>query len=203
MDELKSTEDNTVVNQNQDIDDNDTIETEQVDIEKLKELERNKSKALEYERQERKALSEKLAEYEAREKEELEKEKKKKGQYEELLSEKEELIKSLEEKARAYDDLIQKQNEAEENTLKELMEKVPKELLEENEEFLEDLKGAKKIKFLNRLLEQKQEDFSNKPKDKVNSQEDKFADLEAKIKSWKANPNERATFLTELRKRAK
>lgn len=130
---------------------------------KLQELEKNKSIALKKEREEAQTMKQRLAELEAKEQEALEKERKKKGQYEELLSEKEELIKTLSEKAKAYDELLEtKQNEIK-TKLEELTAKVPDEVLEENKFILEDLSDEKKVIFLTRLTENKQETFDNTP----------------------------------------
>ena len=125
------------------------------DYEKLKEVERNKTIALEQERKARKELEEQLSEFKKKELEEAEKEKKKKGQYEELLSEKEKVISELSEKATLWEKFQTEQAERQQKELSELLEKTPKELLEKNQDILEDLKPEKQIKFLQNLVTQK------------------------------------------------
>jgi predicted nuclease with TOPRIM domain len=73
---------------------------------------------------------------------------KKKGQYEELLKEKQSLIDELTEKASKFDEFQTNRKKETEIKLVDLMEKVPKEILEENMDILEDLSDEKKIKFL-------------------------------------------------------
>lgn len=169
---------------------------------KLKEIDHNKTIALQQEREEKQSLKERLAEFEKKEAEELEKEKKKKGQYEEILAEKEELIKTLSEKASAYDNFITKQQEKIQEELKTKLEAIPEDVLEANKDFLDDLSDEKKIKFLDKLInDTKKEDFSSKPNSKKEDNVDDFAELQAKVKNRKATPTERATFLTLLQKK--
>lgn len=173
------------------------------DIEKLKELDKNKTIALKQEREEKQALAEKLAQYEKKEKEEQEKEQKKKWQYEELLSAKDKTIQELSEKATAYDTLMASITEKETNQLNDLMTKVPKETLEKNSFILEDLKSnEKKIKFLETLIpkiEDKKEDFDNKSKGKNPWEVDRLEVLKEKSKTWKMTPWERWELLNLTR----
>lgn len=121
------------------------------DIDKLREVERNKTIALKEERDRRQALETELSEYKKKELEETEKEKKKKGQYEELLTEKEKLITELSEKANSWDLFQTQQTERQQTELADLLEKTPKDLIEKNQDILEELSNEKKIKFLSNL----------------------------------------------------
>lgn len=176
------------------------------EVERLKELEKNKSIALQQERDEKKALAEKLAEYQKKEKEEQEKEAKKKGQYEELLSAKDKEIQQLSEKASAYDTLMASITEKETNQLNDLMTKVPKETLEQHSFVLEDLQSnEKKIKFLETLIPKTEEkkDFDNKWWGKNPWEVDRTKILQDKLNSWKITPWERWELLTLIRAKAK
>lgn len=173
------------------------------EVERLKELEKNKSIALQQERDEKKALAEKLAQYEKKEKEEQEKEAKKKGQYEELLSAKDKEIQQLSEKASAYDTLMASITEKETNQLNDLMTKIPKETLEQHSFILEDLQSnEKKIKFLETLIPKKEEnkqDFDNKSWGKNPWEVDRLEFLKEKQKTWKMTPWERWELLNLTR----
>lgn len=162
------------------------FEVSEEQYKKLQELEKNKSIALQQEREERKKVMERLAELEAKEKEAQEKEMKKKGQYEELLKEKEELINSLSEKAKAYDEfLTQKQKEINDK-IEDYMTKIPKETIEEYADILEDLKDEKKVKFLEKISwTVKKDTFDPQTKDgEKNPNNKQDIDIENAKKGW-------------------
>lgn len=162
------------------------FEVSEEQYKKLQELERNKTVALQQEREERKKAMERLAELEAKEKEAQEKEMKKKGQYEELLKEKEELINSLSEKAKAYDEfLTQKQKEINDK-IEDYMTKIPKETIEEYADILEDLKDEKKVKFLEKISwTVKKDTFDPQTKDgEKNPNNKQDIDIENAKKGW-------------------
>ena len=164
----------------------DKFEVSKEEFDKLQERNKNKSIALQQEREERKKAMERLAELEAKEKEAQEKEMKKKGQYEELLKEKEELIKSLTEKAKAYDEfLTQKQKEINDK-IEDYMTKIPKETIEEYADILEDLKDEKKVKFLEKISwTVKKDSFNPQPKDgEKNPNNKQDIDIENAKKWW-------------------
>jgi len=123
------------------------------ELEKLKELERNKSIALKKEREEGQKLKEEMDELRKFKTEIEEKDKKKKGQYEELLKEKQDLIDSMEEKSKQWDSYSEKLKTDSEAKVTDLMSKLSEEVMESNKEFIEDLSSEKQIKFLERLVE--------------------------------------------------
>ena len=164
----------------------DKFEVSEEQYKKLQELERNKTKALQQEREERKKAMERLSELEAKEKEAQEKEMKKKGKYEELLSEKEELVKTLQEKAEAYDKYMEEKQKQISNKIEDYMSKIPKETIEEYSDILEDLKDEKKVKFLEKISwTVKKDTFDPETKDgEKNPNNKQDIDIENAKKGW-------------------
>jgi DNA repair exonuclease SbcCD ATPase subunit len=130
------------------------FEVSKEEYEKLQEIEKNKSIALKREREEAQTLKQRLAEFEAKEKELEEKEKLKKGKYEEVIAEKAKLIEELEAKAKKYDEWLEKQTSETKGKIDELSKLLPKEVIDENSDILSELSDEKKIKLLERLVNQ-------------------------------------------------
>ena len=140
----------------------DFIDVDPDSFKKIKELERNKSIALSLERDKNSELINKLKSFEDKELDSIEKDKLKKWKYEEVISELKESNTTLQEKAVMYDELIKDINDKKSSKIQSLKEVIPKELLEENELFLEDMSDDKKILFMERLVQKgKKEDFNN------------------------------------------
>jgi BMFP domain-containing protein YqiC len=137
----------------------------QVDVEKLKEVEANKTIALREEREKRKALESELEELRKFKTDLDEKEKKKKWQYEELLTEKDNLINSLSEKAKKFDDYLIKLQETKTKELEVISKDIPDNLKEKYSKITDKLDLEDKIDFYKNLITDiKKEDFSNTPK---------------------------------------
>lgn len=135
------------------------------DFEKLQELEANKSIALKKEREERATEKAELEEFRKARSESLEKDKLKKWKFEEVISEKDSQIAELSEKAWLYDKYITEKAETLTKELAELTNAIAPELLEENQFILDDLTDEKKVKFLRKLSEKKDNNFDNKSND--------------------------------------
>ncbi len=128
------------------------FEVSKEDYEKLNELNHNKTIALKQERDAHKLAMEKLSEFEREKKELEEKEMKKKGKYEELLAEKEKLIEELKDKASKFDEYLTEKEKKQETKINELTWKLSEEVLKEYSDIFEDLNTEKKIKFLEKLV---------------------------------------------------
>ena len=162
------------------------FEVSKEEYDKLKEIESNKTIALKQEREANKKAMWRLSELEAKEKELQEKDMKKKGKYEELLKEKQSLIDELTEKANKFDEFQTNRKKETEIKLVDLMGKVPKEILEENMDILEDLSDEKKIKFLWRLVNTYKKDTFNPELNwwEKNSNNKADIDIEESKKWW-------------------
>lgn len=161
------------------------FEVSKEEFDKLKEIERNKTIALQQEREKQKTIAEKLAEYEKQEQERLEQEKKKKGKYEELLQEKEERLKELEEKANAWEEYQTTRQEEVKNKINKYIEEIPKDTLEEYQDIIWDLNDEKKLKFLEKISwTVKKQTFDWEVKGEKTAPKESDIELEQAKKGW-------------------
>lgn len=138
---------------------------------KLKEVESNKTKALEEERNLRKLESEELAKYREAENKRIEDEKKSKGKYLELIESKDKEILSLKEWFDNWNKYLSEKEVSLKSEFEDLSTKINPEVLEKNKFILEDLSLDKKVGFLKNLQElTKPSDFWKNPKagEKIN-----------------------------------